>query len=92
MMAYGKRTLELNRIAGVILAEDYGSIRVLEKTSLKFVKMVRLSADGPELKLFAPPILWITSPNLQRIWRHLNVCFAMQDDGHQMFLIDSSHS
>jgi len=38
----------------VTSADNYGSIRVLEKLGLRFAKMVRLSADGPELKLFAP--------------------------------------
>jgi RimJ/RimL family protein N-acetyltransferase len=57
VMEYGKNALGLNRIVGVTSADNYASIRVLEKLGLRFAKMVRLSADGPELKLFAPPIL-----------------------------------
>ena len=53
VMAYGKSALGLNRIVGVTSADNYGSIRVLEKIGLRFAKMVRLSADGPELMLFA---------------------------------------
>ena len=54
VMAYGKSALGLNRIVGVTSADNYGSIRVLEKIGLRFERIVRLSADGPELKLFAP--------------------------------------
>jgi RimJ/RimL family protein N-acetyltransferase len=54
VMAYGKNALGLARIVGVTSPDNYGSICVLEKLGLKFEKMVGLSADGPELKLFAP--------------------------------------
>ena len=53
-MAYGKSALALNRIVAVTNPDNHGSIRVLEKLGLSFEKMVRLSEDGPEIKLFAP--------------------------------------
>jgi RimJ/RimL family protein N-acetyltransferase len=54
VLAYGMNTLGLNRIVGVTSSDNDGSIRVLEKLGLKFERMIRLSADGPELKLFMP--------------------------------------
>lgn len=56
VMAYGVNALGLDRIVGVTSADNYASIRVLEKLNLKFEKMIKLSADGTQLKLFAPPI------------------------------------
>ncbi|MCJ7434388.1 MAG: GNAT family N-acetyltransferase [Anaerolineales bacterium] len=54
VMEYGKNALGLKRIVGVTSVDNHASIRVLEKLGLKFAKMVRLSADDRELKLFAP--------------------------------------
>jgi RimJ/RimL family protein N-acetyltransferase len=56
VLAYGKNTLGLKRIVGVTSSENDGSIRTLEKLGLRFERMVRLSEDGPELKLFAPGV------------------------------------
>jgi len=53
-LAYGKNTLGLKRIVGVTSSDNDGSIRVLEKLGLRFERMVKLSEDGPELKLFTP--------------------------------------
>jgi RimJ/RimL family protein N-acetyltransferase len=53
VMAYGRSALGLSRIVAVTLSENYGSINVLERIGLSFEQMVRLSEDGPELKLFA---------------------------------------
>ena len=49
--------MALNRIVAVTNPDNHGSIRVLEKLGLSFEKMVRLSEDGPEIKLFAPMVL-----------------------------------
>lgn len=54
VLAYGKNTLGLKRILGVTSSDNDGSIRVLEKLGLRFERMIRLSEDGPELKLFTP--------------------------------------
>ena len=53
VLAYSRNTLGLKRIAGITTPDNQGSIRVLEKMGLKFEKMVKLSEDDMELKLFA---------------------------------------
>jgi RimJ/RimL family protein N-acetyltransferase len=50
---YGRDIIGLKRILGITDPANASSIRVLEKIGLKFEKMVRLSADDIELKLFA---------------------------------------
>ncbi len=54
VMNYGKNVLGLPRIVGITSPDNIGSIRVLEKIGLRFERMVRLSEDDIELKLFAP--------------------------------------
>ena len=49
---YAKNVIGLNRIVAIVDPENEGSIRVLEKIGLKFERMVRLSEDDIELKLF----------------------------------------
>jgi len=50
---YGCNVIGLKRIVAITDPVNEGSIRVLEKLGFKFEKMVRLSADDIELKLFA---------------------------------------
>ncbi len=50
---YGQNVTGLNRLVAITNPANESSIRVLEKIGLKFEKMVRLSADDIELKLFA---------------------------------------
>jgi RimJ/RimL family protein N-acetyltransferase len=45
--------LGLKRLVAIVDPANAGSIRVLEKLGMKFEKMIRLSADDIELKLFA---------------------------------------
>jgi len=52
VLAYGRNNLGLQRIVGIATPDNHGSIRVLEKIGLKFEKMVKLSEDDIELKLF----------------------------------------
>ena len=47
------RSLGLKRLVAIVDPANQGSIRVLEKLGMKFEKMIRLSADDIELKLFA---------------------------------------
>src|SRR5215207_2333422 len=49
---YAKEVIGLKRIVAIVDPSNAGSIRVLEKLGLQFEKMVRLSADDIELKLF----------------------------------------
>lgn len=54
VLDYGRRELNLQRIVGIAAPDNQASICVLEKIGLKFERMIRLSADGPELALFGP--------------------------------------
>ncbi len=54
VLDYGKRILNLGRIVAIANPENHASIAVLEKTGLKFERMIRLSPAAPELKLFGP--------------------------------------
>ena len=51
--SYAKETVHLNRLVAIVDPANAGSIRVLEKIGMKFERMVRLSQDDIELKLFA---------------------------------------
>lgn len=53
VLAHGRTVLHLDRIVAVTSPDNHASIKVLEKLGLCFEKMVRLSDDGPESKLFA---------------------------------------
>jgi ribosomal-protein-alanine N-acetyltransferase len=50
---YAKDVVGLNRMVAIVDPANEGSIRVLEKLGLHYEKMVRLSADDIDLKLFA---------------------------------------
>ena len=50
---YGRDVIGLKRIVAITDPQNAGSIRVLEKIGMKFEKMVKLSEDDFELKLFA---------------------------------------
>ena len=49
---YAKDTVGLERLVGITAPKNQGSIQVLEKIGLEFEKMVRLSEDDIELKLY----------------------------------------
>lgn len=50
---FARDVLGLNRIVGITDPENTNSIHVLEKLGMKFEKMVKLSPDDIELKLFS---------------------------------------
>jgi [ribosomal protein S5]-alanine N-acetyltransferase len=50
---YGINALRLRRIVAITNPDNDGSIRVLEKIGLSYERNVRLSDDGPEIKLYA---------------------------------------
>jgi [ribosomal protein S5]-alanine N-acetyltransferase len=56
VIAYGSRDLGLRRIVAVVNPDNEGSIRVLEKIGLKFERMVKLSEERSEIKLFTPAV------------------------------------
>jgi RimJ/RimL family protein N-acetyltransferase len=55
-MAHGRDVLGLERIIAITAPDNEASIRVLEKLGLKFDRMIKLSEDGDEVKLFAPSV------------------------------------
>jgi RimJ/RimL family protein N-acetyltransferase len=52
VMAHGKAALGLKRIVAITNPENHSSIRLLEKLGLQFDRMIRATADGPEIRLF----------------------------------------
>jgi RimJ/RimL family protein N-acetyltransferase len=50
---FARNIVKLNRIVAIVDPTNASSIRLLEKIGMTFEKMVRLSADDIELKLFA---------------------------------------
>ena len=56
VMAYGKRTLGLNRLVAITAPDNHGSARLLEKLGFKFERMVKLSDDSAEVSLFASDV------------------------------------
>jgi RimJ/RimL family protein N-acetyltransferase len=53
MKRYAQEELQLKRLVAVVDPENPASIRLLEKLGMKFEKMVRLTPDDIDLKLFA---------------------------------------
>jgi RimJ/RimL family protein N-acetyltransferase len=54
VLDYGTRSLNLGRIVAIANPDNHASIAVLERIGLKFERMIRLSSDALELKLFGP--------------------------------------
>ena len=56
VLAHGRAVLGLNRIVAITAPDNHGSIRLLEKIGLCFERMVRLSDEEAEIKLFASEV------------------------------------
>lgn len=56
VMDYGRSVLGLKRIVAITSSDNDRSIRLLEKLGLRFEKMVRLSEEDIEIKLFASEV------------------------------------
>jgi len=54
VLAHGREQLQLRRIVAITAPDNYASISVLEKIGLTFERMIKLSEQGPELKMFGP--------------------------------------
>ena len=52
VMKFAKEVLGLKRIVAIVDPANAGSVRVLEKLGMTFEKMMKLSADDIDLKLF----------------------------------------
>jgi RimJ/RimL family protein N-acetyltransferase len=53
VMAYAKDVLGLNRLAAITSPENDKSISLLLKLGMSFQGLIKLTADAPEVKLFA---------------------------------------
>lgn len=51
--AYAKDVLGISRLVGVTIPDNESSIKLLERLGFRFERMIRLSEDASELKLFA---------------------------------------
>jgi ribosomal-protein-alanine N-acetyltransferase len=56
VMTYAREVLGLNRIVAITNSDNEGSISVLKRIGLKFDRMIRLSEDASEIKLFASEV------------------------------------
>jgi ribosomal-protein-alanine N-acetyltransferase len=54
VLDYGRRILRLGRIVAIANPDNEASIAVLERIGLRFERMVQLSGEELELKLFGP--------------------------------------
>ena len=54
VLAHGRDVLRLDRIVAITSPDNDASIRVLNKIGLKFERMIKLSEEAVEVKLFAP--------------------------------------
>ena len=52
VMTYGRDVLGLRRIVAITSPDNEGSIRLLEKLGLRFERLIKLSADQSEVRLF----------------------------------------
>jgi [ribosomal protein S5]-alanine N-acetyltransferase len=50
---YGVTALNLKRLLAITNQDNYGSMRVLEKIGLKFDRLIRLTEESPEIRLYA---------------------------------------
>lgn len=53
VLAYGLDTLGLKRIVAITTQDNHASAKLLEKVGLKFERLVQLSNDEEELRLFS---------------------------------------
>jgi len=49
---YGLKTLGLPRIAAITNPDNFGSIRLVEKLGLIYKRMIRLTPESPEIRLY----------------------------------------
>ncbi len=54
VLTHGRERLQLPRIVAITAPDNHGSIAVLEKIGLRFERMIKLTENSPDLKLFGP--------------------------------------
>ena len=52
VLQHGKSAFGLRRIVAITSPDNHGSIRTLEKIGFRFERMIRLTDDSPEVRLF----------------------------------------
>jgi [ribosomal protein S5]-alanine N-acetyltransferase len=52
VLVHGHAAFDLRRVVAIVQPDNLGSIRVLEKLGLRFERMIRMTADGPDIMLF----------------------------------------
>jgi [ribosomal protein S5]-alanine N-acetyltransferase len=62
VMDYARTVLGLGRIVAITNDDNTGSQRVLEKIGMSFDRMIRLSDDGPEIRLLASDVTGVPAP------------------------------
>jgi ribosomal-protein-alanine N-acetyltransferase len=55
VLDYGRNVLGLERVVAIANHDNAASIRVLEKIGMTFDRMIKLSDDGPEIRLLLGP-------------------------------------
>ena len=55
VMDYGKDVLKLTRIIAITNKDNVASAKLLEKLGLRFERMIKLSNEQDETRLFSPP-------------------------------------
>ena len=53
---YGLSVLDLQRLLAITNKDNEGSIRVLEKIGMKFERMIRLTSDSSEIRLYTSDV------------------------------------
>ena len=56
VMAYGRDVIGIKRLVAVTDSDNTSSINVLGKLGLRFERMIRMSDDAPEIKLFTSDV------------------------------------
>ena len=54
VLGHGRERMQLPRIVAITAPDNHGSIAVLERIGLRFERMIRLTENSEELKLFGP--------------------------------------
>ena len=52
VLQHARQTLGLDRILAIVTSDNHSSIKLLEKVGLTFERMIRMSDDDVELKIF----------------------------------------
>lgn len=56
VLVHGQREFGLKRIVAITSVDNVRSIKLLEGIGLRFEKLIKLSSDSDEVKLFATPV------------------------------------